>query len=177
MIVLPGNSSYSDITTRGKRICILSDIICRRIKMMDFNDAINNGSAHLTAFPGATAKQLHHYIILILLDQSLDTVIIHVGTNSLTYTKPLDTVNEILDIVKRCHSYGINNVYVSSHIRRTKYQKEIDIINKYLQANHLVYDYVFIDNCNIKDGRFRRDKLHPNDIGTTVLAKKIFLFK
>ena len=43
-----------------------------------------------------------------------DTCIINVATNRLSKDDPSEINNDIINIVKLCRSYGVNNVYVSS---------------------------------------------------------------
>ena len=56
--LVPGNSTYANITKHGKNIAILSDSIPGRIKMDEFNRYINNGKAFRDHFPGSTPKKL-----------------------------------------------------------------------------------------------------------------------
>ena len=71
----PGNSTYAHMTNHGKKIMILSDSICSRIKLNEFNSYVKNGSAHSKSFPSVTPKELVHYC-----------------THSLMEDKPIDVL-------------------------------------------------------------------------------------
>lgn len=51
--------------------------------MNEFNKFANNGKRTLKGFPGATSKELAHYVLLILQDNKFVTAVIHVGINDL----------------------------------------------------------------------------------------------
>ena len=80
---IPGNSSYSNITNKGKKICILTDSICSRIKIKEFNKHVNNGHAYRKAYPGGTSDEMTHYCLYTLLKDHPDTMIINAGSNDL----------------------------------------------------------------------------------------------
>ena len=113
---VPGNSSYSEITRGGKKILILSDSLCNRIRMKEFNQYITNGYAYHKNFPGATSKDIAHYCLPALIDDKPDMCIIHVGTNSLNKENPTEIVNDTLNIVEICRSYGVNDMCVRYYI-------------------------------------------------------------
>ena len=94
---IPGNSLYAGITKDGKKVMILSDSIPSRIKMNEFNYYVKIGCVFRKSFPGATAKELAHYVILPLKEDKPDIVIINIGTNSLN---KLDVRNITTDIFK-----------------------------------------------------------------------------
>ena len=80
---IPDNSSYASIAASGKKVLILCDSICSRIKMKEFNRELKNGHAYRKQFPGASSQEMTHYCIPTLKKDSPDTVIIHTGTNDL----------------------------------------------------------------------------------------------
>ena len=137
---IPGNSSYADIANYGKKILILSDSICSRIKLREFNSYINNGTAYRKSFPGATPKELAHYCTHSFMEDKPDTCIIHVGTNRLSRDDPLEIHNDIINIVKLCHSYGVKNVYISSIAYRPHLIQSVRDTNDLLRANQLLHD-------------------------------------
>ena len=51
-ITVPGNSDDHDISKDEKKVCILSDSICHRIKMKVFNKHLKNKKAYKLCFPG-----------------------------------------------------------------------------------------------------------------------------
>ena len=53
---VPGNSTYSGITKRGRKICVVGDSHIKRIKRTDFNKALRHGKAFFRSFSGANAK-------------------------------------------------------------------------------------------------------------------------
>ena len=59
---VPGNSSYAGIAKDGKKVMILSDSIPNRINELIYYVKI--GHVFRKGFPGATTKELAHYAIL-----------------------------------------------------------------------------------------------------------------
>ena len=120
----PGNSNYSNITKQGKKVCIFSDSICKRINMNKFNSSLINATAIKRSYPGATTSQMIHYVIPTLEEENPDIVVISIGTNNFTKTRqsPVEIANEIITIINTCRDAGVNEIYVSSivdlYIRR-----------------------------------------------------------
>ena len=156
-----------------KKNCIFSDSITRRINMSRFNDELNfKGSAVKRFYPGYTASELNNKIDSHLIADKPDIVIVNVGTNNLTKSNQSDndTLNEIVDIVKKCHQYGVNQVYVSGITCRPEYQVNIDAINHLIEMNAVNFNYTYINNSNITyEHLWRRDNLHLNNEGINLL--------
>ena len=55
-----------------------------RMKELNANIDRSIGTANLKVFPGATIRQLNHYIIPTLEEDTPGTAIIHVGINNIT---------------------------------------------------------------------------------------------
>ena len=64
----------SAIMKKRKKIILFSDSILKnlRIRMGEFNSFIKKGEVSLKAFQGAKARQLNHYIIPLLEDNTYD---------------------------------------------------------------------------------------------------------
>lgn len=167
---VPGNSSYANMANDGKKILILTDSICSRLQMRNFNNFITNGSAYRKTFPGATPKELSHYCTHTLIKDKPDTCIINVGTNSLNKDKPSEICDDIIDIVKLCHSYGVNKVYVSAISYRPQLQHSVRDINNLLIDNQMLYNYELIHHDNINAEHIWKDKVHLNNKGLSVIA-------
>ena len=170
---VPGRGNYSDITKEGKKICLIGASILKRIDMKEFNRCLENGTAIKRCFPGAVASQLNYYVDEVLNEEKVDKIVINIGTNNLTKKTQSEneTVMEILEIVKKCHNHGINEIFVSGLTCRPSYQAQVDTINKLLGANACKYNYVFIDNSDIQEKHlWWKDKLHLNKQGTINLA-------
>ena len=120
---VPGNSSYADVSSKGKKILIISDSMCSRIKMKEFNSYTKNGYAYRKTFPSATVNELAHYCIPTLLEDKPDTVIIHIGTNNVTKQNPSDISQELTNMVSICHNYGVNDVFISSILFRPNFNE------------------------------------------------------
>ena len=134
---VPGNSNYANLTKSGKKILILTDSICGRIRMKEFNVHVRNGYAYRKAFPGATPKELAHYCIPTLLEDKPDIVIINAGTNSLNKNDLFEIADDISNVANICRSYGMNDVYVLSITYRQQYQKLITDLNNILRSKQL----------------------------------------
>ena len=137
----------------------------------------NNG------FSGANIKRLDHFTTPTLVEDRLDIVIIHSGSNDITnntvnqiYVK--DIVNHIINIGKKCLSYDVKEVIISS-IFIKKYFKRTRIIR---QVNELLHgeckrnNYQFISNDNITREVLWRDGLHLNIDGTYIFASNLVDF-
>ena len=77
--------------------------------MREFNHYVHDGKARLKAFPGATAKHLHHYSLPTLKEDHPDTVIVHVGFNDLSpkdgnleFVNTEEVSKEIIEIGRTC---------------------------------------------------------------------------
>ena len=111
--------SYSSATKYGKKICVVGDSHIRRIKRNLFNNSLCEGKAHLNGFNGANIKRLDHFITPTLVEDRPDIVIIHIGSNDITHntvnqTDVKDIVNRIINIGKKCLSYGVKEVIILS---------------------------------------------------------------
>ena len=116
VVTVPGNRSYSSTTKFGKKICVVGDSHIRRIKRNLFNNSLCEGKAHLNGFNGANIKRLDHFITPTLVE---DIVIIHVGSKDVTHNTVdqidvKDIVNRIINIGKKCLSYGVKEVIILS---------------------------------------------------------------
>ena len=168
----PGNSSYAHMVTRGEKVCILSDSLCKPIDMNEFNRVLKKGYAIKRFYPGATASQIKFYVDATLEEDRPDSVIILVGTNNITKKRTQvakDIVHEILEIVHKCRNNGVNNVFVSGLISRPQYQKMINEINELLRTNAGLHHYEYISSSNIEMCHLWSDN-HLNKEGTVLLA-------
>ena len=74
---------------------------------------------HLNGFSGANIKRLDHFITPTLVEDRPDIVIIHIGSNDITYNTVdqidvKDIANRIVNIGKKCLSYGVKEVIILS---------------------------------------------------------------
>ena len=172
--VLPGNSKYSDMIRKGKKVCIFSDSICKRVDMVEFAKELKYKDPVKRSFPGATASQLKYFVMPSLFEDSPDVAIIHVGINNILkkYNQSeMEIFNEIMEVVGECNRGGVSDIYVSSIICNISHQEKINAVNKLLQTNSFKYKYQFIENSNIKSNHLWRDRLHLNDDGICILSK------
>ena len=175
---LPGNKKYSDVVKNGKKITVFGDSIIKRINGKELTRHLNKGRAFIKSFPGANAKDLAHYVIPTLIDQSPDAVVIHVGTNNVKRgnQKPTQTnaeiAEEIIQTGRICRQYGVNEVFISSLLCRssTSEMKNIREINCFIKERCVRENFIFIFNDSISEEHLWKDGLHLTDDGTTILA-------
>ena len=60
---------------------MFSDSILKEIRIREFNRYITNATARLKSFPGATSKELAHYVVPTLQEESFNSALIHIGIN------------------------------------------------------------------------------------------------
>ena len=129
------------------------------------------------AFQEQERKQLMYYIEEILNEENLHRIIINVGTNNLSYQNQIENeiMMEIIEIAKKCHQYGINEIFIAGLTIRPRYDKQINI-NNLLTEYATKFNYRFIDNTDIMEKHLWKDKLHLNEQGTIILANNFISF-
>ena len=84
--IIPGKDKYSQ-TVKAKpepaNTFIFTDSITKGIRMNEINGLIKNRKAKMLNFPGASSRQLLHYMDIHLEGIQVDTVVIHIGVNDL----------------------------------------------------------------------------------------------
>ena len=81
----------------------------KTLRMREFNNHLEEGIAHLKAFPGSNSQQLNHHSIPILQEYEYDGAIIHVGINDLiknpNENKDVTKITrDIIDIALQCYN-------------------------------------------------------------------------
>ena len=168
---VPGNSTYANMAADGKKVLILSDSMCGKMRFItSLNKGLNNKKAYRKYFPGATPDDVHHYCTRTLAHDKPDIVIIHVGTNKVNDGDPVEIARSIVKVVETCKDYGVNKVFVSGVIRRPDEMEKVDTLNRTLYQWSFLHGYTFISNSNIKEDCLGWDQLHLNYRGTNRLS-------
>ena len=148
----------------------MGDSHIRRIKRNLFNNSLCEGKAHLNGFNGANIKRLDHFITPTLVEDRPDIVIIHIGSNDITHNTVdqidvKDLVNCIINIGKKCLSYGVKEVIISSIFikKQFKFTRIIRQVNDLLRDECKRNNFQFVSNDNITREVLWRDDLHLND--------------
>ena len=167
---IPGNSSYSNISRRGKKVALLSDSMCHGLNIPRLNRQLKNKNAFKKIHPGATPLDLNYYSKRTLEMEKPDICIIHVGTNKIGKDEPFDIAKGIVETVKTCHEFGANTVYVSSIIYREDYPDIVVQLNNILRSWQITYDYTLIYNDNIDANCLAGDRHHLSRWGKDKLS-------
>ena len=167
---VPGNSSYADMSRDGKKVVILSDSMCGRIRIPTLNKTLNNKKAYKKFFPGATPDELHHYCTSTLSRDKPEIAIIHVGTNKVKDQDPVDIARSIMRIVETCKDYGTNSVFVSGVVYRPDAVESVALLNTILYQWSFIHGYTFINNENIRYDCLDSGELHLNFRGSNRLT-------
>ena len=77
--LVPGNPTYSNKSSPRKKLLLLSDSICNRVRENEMNKFVKNGFVYKKSFSGASPKELAHYCTHTLMVGKPDTCVIHVG--------------------------------------------------------------------------------------------------
>ena len=124
-------------------------------------------------------KRLDYFITPTLEDRP-DIVIIHIGSNDITHNivgqvDVKDNVNRIINIGKKCLSYGVKEVIVSSIFikKQFKLARIIRQVNDLLHDECKINNFQFISNDNITREVLWRDGLHLNNDGTYIFASNL----
>ena len=178
--VKPGKETFSSTVINGRKISIFSDSILKGIRAQEFNDNIESGKASFKRFSGATSKQLNHYTLPTLIEESPNTVVIHVGTNDLKQkdkTKE-NIAKEIMNIGITSRKHGAKNIVISSIVTR----RGVNLDRKRKEVNMLLKDmcvkegFYYLDNDNVTFDKLYKDGVHLVENGSIVLANNILNF-
>ena len=170
-------STFSSvITKKRKKIIIFSDSILKNLRMGEFNSFIKKREVSLKAFPGAKARQLNHYTIPLLEDNTYDGAIIHVGKNNLLSNDKStnDICKEIINIVLRCRNDNIGMIFISSIAYSSKVNPSL-----LQQLNGLLFDecrrngFKFVDNGAVSEIDLWTDGIHMIESGKRIIENNL----
>ena len=111
---VPGTKLFSEASLPSKDqrdILIFTDSIHKGIRIRDLKTFIKNGKTKMVSFPGATSKEILHYLDIHLTSSSADANILHVGVNDLlednSKSKIENLEKNIGSMVEKYHTYGV----------------------------------------------------------------------
>ena len=142
--VIPGKDKYNE-TVKAKaepaNTLIFTESIPKGLRIYDFNKLIKNRKTKMLNFPGASSRQLLHYMDIYLDAIQVDTVVIHIGVNNLlNYSNQsrIDSLmNNIICNVEKCCDYGVKNIFLSDIAFTTRVS--LDIL---VQAHNMISNFV-----------------------------------
>ena len=140
-----------------------------------FQLGFDNGSARFNYFPGATSKDLLHYVDATLQDNLFDEAVIHIGINDIVNNKnSLNTghmLQNIKNIALKCKRYGIQKVLISGLLTTNRLAQDvIEEVNKLIKNMCNIEGYCYVNNDNITRANLFKDGLHLLDTGKQILA-------
>ena len=141
----------------------------KTLRMREFNNHLEEGIAHLKAFPGSKSQQLNHSIP-ILQEHEYGRAIIHVGINDLIKNpnENKDTAKiarDVINIALRCRNHNIGTVFISSIVYSTKVDYEMLCkLNNLLHEECVKNGFYFIDNSAVTE------RVHMVESGKCLVA-------
>ena len=183
--VVPGELTYCQAVRNMKKTAIVSDSMCRSIRVRDFNNQLDPDfdSVVINKYPAAHANQIHHYSDYTLDNEKPDTIIVMAGTNDVSYDssngKQADPENiacRIIDIGRNAKENGVSRVFINGLIKRkgTFHNNIINRVNLYLRNKCCGENFYFIDNSDIQISDLC-DGLHLNDEGNTKFMRNLLM--
>ena len=160
---------------------IFTDSILKGIRIRELNSFIKNGKTKMVSFPGATSKEILHYLDIHLANSFADVVILHVGVNDLLedniQSKIENLGKNLRSIVEKCHTYRIKNVFISGLVYTTRIglpvlEKTHEMIVHLCNKLGLCY----VDNQNIRRKHLWKDGLHFVESGKVILANNFLSY-
>ena len=121
---------------------MIGDSHLNRINKLRFKNNLEH-AAYFKCFSGSNAKQQNYNTNPTLVDEQPNTVIVHIGPNDITkfnYSKVEveDLAQRIIDVGKKCKSYGVNNTAISSILVRKNHELN-EVIKK---VNNLFIEFI-----------------------------------
>ena len=182
--VVPGTklTSEGSLHSKGQRdILIFTDSIPKVIRIRELSSFIKNGKTKMVSFPGATSKEILHYLDVHLGNSSADAVILHVGVNDLLedniQSKIENLGKNLRSMVEKCHTYGIKNVFVPGLVYTTRIGLPV------LEKTHEIIVHLcnklgicYVDNRNIRREHLWKDGLHLVESGKVILTNNFLSY-
>ena len=154
--IVPGNRSYAETTTYGRKVLFIGDSHVNRINRRKLNYSFSKrAKCILKPFRGAKIEDLEHYIIPNLQQQNPDIVVIHVGSNNVSYNyldgDARSLAANVVKIGKKCIEYGvahvvISGIFVKDSIRLSAFIRKV---NNELCELCSTNNFHFVSNDNI----------------------------
>ena len=143
----------------------------------NINRALTNGRARFKYFPGATSKELLHYIDVTLEENNFEVTVIHVRVNDLLNSN--NSVDKLLkniySIAEKCKSSGVKNVFISAMVKNNRINDFIiQEVNRKIYDDCQMEDYSFIINYGIGSNDLLKDSLHLLDRSKKSLANFVY---
>ena len=106
---------------------MIGDSHLNRINKSRFKNDNAEHALYFKCFSGSNTKQLDYYANPTLVDEQPNTVIVHIGSDDITklnYSKVdvEDCAQRIINAGKKCKSYGVNNIAISSILVRKNHE-------------------------------------------------------
>ena len=152
----------------------------KRVWGRKISQYIDNGSAFVKPYIGATAEEVRDFHIQPLLRRGgIDAVVLMVGTNNISKRKswskgctdPVtieqtadEVAQQIISLAEECKRHGINDVFINGIVYRKGMMVKIDTVNSILKQRCLENDFIYVDNTYM-DGSYIGDGTHFNEIG------------
>ena len=158
-----------------KRIIMFSDSIPKGSRIREFNCYITNATARLKCFPGATSKELTHYVVPTLQEESFNSALIQIGINDILKDQS-DLqfgllLRNIVEIPQRCKDHSIEEIIISSLIVTERIDPNLLArANAPLCSICRVNGFYLVDNSNISVDNLFKHKLYLLDSGKTILV-------
>ena len=115
---------------------------------------LKNTQARVRPFPGATVKQLHHYVTPTLIDDAPDTVIIQDGCNDVSNknsnSKDIAKATGILGNICRNHDLHVEKTFIWI-IKLSDLNLLLKLICQENVSIFISNDYIFTEDL-LKDG-------------------------
>ena len=190
--VIPGEKTFAEIMsssmtssnpTFNESILPTSNVVIFGDSLVNFNRktkyninrSLNNESARFKYFPGATSKDLLHYVDTTLQDNLFEVAVIHIGINDIVNNKNSLNTDHMLENIKnialKCKRYGIQKVLISGLLTTNRLAQDvIEEVNKLIKNMCNIEGYCYVNNDNITRANLFKDGLHLLDTGKQILA-------
>ena len=155
-----------------------TDSMAQRIRKREFYSHLQNGYAQIKTFPGVTSNYLNHYILPHLIEECPNTLVLHVGTNSIhDKSRNAERVaNEVINIGLSAKEFGVDNIIISGLIVRRNGvgpERKRREVNEILKTKCIFNNFIYINNDVITLDDIDEDRVHLLESGSVKLANNI----
>ena len=126
------NPTFNESILPTSNVVIFGDSLVNfnRKTKYNINSSLNNGSARFKYFPGATSKDLLHYVDTTLQDNLFELAVIQIGINDIVNNKnSLNTdhmLENIKNIARKCKRNGIQKVLISGLLTTNRLAQDLN---------------------------------------------------